>query len=490
MATRDQAPTSPATTGNLSSNALGARHVIFLVIAAAAPLGFAVGAIPLAIGRGGVGTAGMFLVTGIILLVFAIGYVAMAKHVRRAGGLYLFVSEGLGRTLGVGSAFVITLGYAIAATAAVGVFALLMQSLVTELFATSTPWIAWALLAAVLMGVLGILKVELNARVLGIILLLEVGILLVVGIAVIVQGGAMGLTPTAFNPSEIFAGNPGAMLAITIVAFSGFEATVLFVEEVRKPDRSIARATYGAILVMVAIYAFATWTLIQAFGDQGAVDQAANDPINMYFTAAGTFAGEWAVALMGLLVVTSWFASILAFHNATSRYLLAMGRDRAMPRVLSRVHPRFGSPWVASASHTAFTLIVVVAFFLVGADPYLDLYVLGSVPAVIAIPFMELLASIAIIGYFARDRRGMSTMRVIVAPAIAAVALAVVTVLVITQIDVFTGRGGLVNGLLVGFVGLALLVGVLRATWLKARRPEVYQGLGSSNPFDANLPAS
>jgi len=485
MAAQDQAHSTTTTPGTLSSNALGARHVIFLVIAAAAPLGFAVGAIPLAIGRGGVGTAGMFLVTGVILLVFAVGYVAMAKHVRRAGGLYLFVAEGLGRTLGVGSAFVITLGYAIAATAAVGVFALLMQSLVIELFATETPWIAWALLGAVIMGVLGILKVELNARVLGIILLLEVGILLVVGIAVIAGGGASGLTPTAFNPSEILAGNPGALLAITIVAFSGFEASVLFVEEVRKPDPSIPRATYGAILVMVAIYAFATWSLIQAFGDQGAVEVAMTDPINMFFNAAGNFAGEWAVALMGLLVVTSWFASILAFHNATSRYLLALGRDRAMPHFLSRIHPRFGSPWVASASHTTFTLIVVIAFFLAGADPYLDLYVLGSVPAVIAIPFMELLASIAIIGYFARDRRGMSTMRVIVAPAIAAVALAVVTVLVITQIDVFTARGGLVNGLLVGFVGLALLVGVLRALWLKLRKPAVYEGLGNSNPYSS-----
>lgn len=485
MAAQDQAHSTTTTPGTLSSNALGARHVIFLVIAAAAPLGFAVGAIPLAIGRGGVGTAGMFLVTGVILLVFAVGYVAMAKHVRRAGGLYLFVAEGLGRTLGVGSAFVITLGYAIAATAAVGVFALLMQSLVIELFATETPWIAWALLGAVIMGVLGILKVELNARVLGIILLLEVGILLVVGIAVIAGGGASGLTPTAFNPSEILAGNPGAMLAITIVAFSGFEASVLFVEEVRKPDRSIPRATYGAILVMVAIYAFATWSLIQAFGDQGAVEVAMTDPINMFFNAAGNFAGEWAVALMGLLVVTSWFASILAFHNATSRYLLALGRDRAMPHFLSRIHPRFGSPWVASASHTTFTLIVVIAFFLAGADPYLDLYVLGSVPAVIAIPFMELLASIAIIGYFARDRRGMSTMRVIVAPAIATVALAVVTVLVITQIDVFTARGGLVNGLLVGFVGLALLVGVLRALWLKLRKPAIYEGLGNSNPYSS-----
>lgn len=483
MSTSKQAPqVAIDQAGGLSSNAIGARHIVFLVIAAAAPLGFAIGAIPLAVGRGGIGSAAMFIVTGIVLLIFAVGYVAMAKHVRRAGGLYLFVTEGLGRVIGLGAAFLITLAYAIAATASVGVFAILMQTLVQQMFALDTPWVVWALLATAAMALLGILKVELNARVLGIIMLCEVGILLVVGFAVMFGGGAEGLSLTALNPTSIFDGNPGAMLAITIAAFAGFEATVLFVEEVRNPDRAIPRATYGSIIVMVLLYAFVTWWVIQAFGNAGAIDQANTDPINMFFTAAGTFAGDWAVALMGLLVVTSWFASILAFHNATNRYLLALGRDRALPHRLALVHPRWKSPWVSSLTHSAFTLIVVLLFFLIGADPYLDLYVLGSAPAVVAIPTMEFLAAIAIIAYFARDRRGMSVLRVIVAPAIAAIALIGITILIIGQLEVFTAKGPVINGILVGVVVMALLVGILRALYLRASRREIYQGLGNSNP--------
>jgi len=480
--TQQSAGSSVGTVGELRSNAIAARHIIFLVISAAAPLGFAVGAIPLAIGRGGIGTAAMFIVTGIVLLIFAVGYVAMAKHVRRAGGLYLYVTEGLGRVIGLGAAFLITLAYAIAATAAVGVFALLMQTLVQQLFLVDTPWLIWALLAVAVMAVLGILKVELNMRVLGVIMLCEVAILLVVGFFVVSSGGAEGLSLTAFNPTSVLEGNPGAMLAITISAFFGFEATVLFVEEVRNADRSIPRATYGSIVLMTVLYAFVTWWVIQAFGNAGAVDQANTDPINMFFTAAGTYAGEWAIAVMGLLVVTSWFASILAFHNATTRYLLALGRDRALPHRLSLVHPRWQSPWVASLTHSVFTLVVVLVFVLIGADPYLDLYVLGSAPAVVAIPTMQFLAAVAIIAYFARNRRGSSALRVIVAPAIAAVALICITVLVISQLDVFTAKGPIINGVLVGVVAIALLVGILRALYLRAIRREVYQGLGNSNP--------
>lgn len=469
--------------GALSSNAIGARHIVFLVIAAAAPLGFAVGAIPLAIGRGGIGTAAMFVVTGIALLVFAVGYVAMAAHVRRAGGLYLYVTEGLGRTVGLGSAFLVTLAYAVAATGAVGVFALVTQSLVTELVGVDTPWLVWALLGTVLMAVLGVLRVELNARVLGVVIVCEVAILVVLGLAVVIAGGAEGLSFAPYNPVEIFNGNAGAMLAITISAFAGFEATVLFVEEVRSPERAIPRATYGAIGLMVVLYSLVTWAIIQAYGVQGAIDKALNDPINMFFDAANRYLGETGLAIMAVLVVTSWFASVLAFHNAASRYLLALGRDRALPHRLASIHPRFGSPWVASVSHSVFTLVIVLAFGLAGADPYLDLYVLGSTPAVVAIPLMECLAAVAIVAYFARDRHGLPAWRVIVAPTVAAVALALGTLLIISQLDVFTTRGLLVNTLLVVVVVAALIAGMVRALWLRSRRPEVYADLGTSNPF-------
>jgi amino acid transporter len=478
------APTAATEAGALRPRAIGARHIVFLVVAAAAPLGFAVGAIPLAIGRGGIGTAAMFVVTGIALLIFAIGYVAMAAHVRRAGGLYLYVTEGLGKTLGLGSAFLVTLAYSVAATGAVGVFAIVTQSLVLEIAGTETPWLLWALVATVLMAVLGVLRVELNARVLGVVIVCEVAILVALGLAVVLAGGAEGLTIAPYNPIEIFRGNAGAMLAITISAFAGFEATVLFVEEVRSPERAIPRATYGAIGLMVVLYSLVTWAIIQAYGVQGAIDKALNDPINMFFDAANRYLGETGLALMAVLVVTSWFASVLAFHNAASRYLLALGRDQALPHRLASIHPRFGSPWVASVSHSTFTLLVVLAFGLAGADPYLDLYVLGSTPAVVAIPLMECLAAVAIVAYFSRDRHGMPAWRVIVAPAVAAVALAIGTLLIVSQLDVFTTRGLVVNSLLVAVVVAALIAGMARALWLRSRRSDIYDALGSSNPYD------
>jgi peptidoglycan/LPS O-acetylase OafA/YrhL len=100
---------------------------------------------------------------------------------------------------------------------------------------------------------------------------------------------------------------------------------------------------------------------------------------------------------------------------------------------------------------------------------------------VVAIPVMECLAAAAIVAYFSRDRRGMSVWRVIIAPAAAGLALLLVTFLIITQLDIFTTRGALVNSALVGVVFVALLAGILRALWLKQRDPAVYADLGRAS---------
>lgn len=474
------ATTAPATdSGNaLQGGALGVRQVVFFVIAAAAPLGYAVGQMPLAIGRGGVGAAGMFVVIGAILAVFAVGFVTMAKFVPRVGGMYLFVLEGLGRPMGIATAFLALVAYATASTGVIGVFAVFAQFSVSNLFGwDSSPWQLWAFVAVILMGALGVCGVELNARVLGIVLLAETAILVLVAVVITIKGGSEGLTATAFRPSEIFGVSPGAALALAGTAFAGFEATVLFVEEVKGGTRTIIRATFLAIAIMVLTYAFVCWAFIQAFGDSQAVAIANADPTNMFFIATESYVGAWAVKIMAVLVVSSWFASILAFHNATSRYLFALGRDRVLPSYLGKSHDRLRSPANASVTHTVFSVIVLVLFMLTGGDPFMDLLVLGAAPAVVGLPIMYLITSIAVFAFFMRNRRGFPAWQVLVCPAIAAVLLGVVVSVILTQMELLTARTGFWNFFIVGVIATALLGGFLRGLWLRQRQSEIYDEL-------------
>ncbi|OZE43168.1 hypothetical protein CH259_00500 [Rhodococcus sp. 05-2254-4] len=445
---------------------LGTPHLLFFVVAAAAPVGFVLSAVPLAIGRGGIGTVGAFIVTAVVLLLFAVGFVAMAQRVQQVGGLYEFVVEGIGRVPGVGAAYVAVATYALAAIGATGAFAVFADIASQDLLGFEVPWIVWALGVAALMGVFGILRIEANAKILGAIIVVEIAMLLVVACVIVWQGGAEGPSIAPWQPKEVFGGHSGAMFAVTFAAFAGFEATAIYSDEV-KNKHSIARATFLVIVALAALYSFVTWALITAYGNIGAVSAAATDPTTMFFTATQTYVGTWAVRVFEVLIVASWFASILAFHNATARYLATIGSNGMAPKWLNTTRQKSGTPWKASVSHTALTFVVIAAFAFFNGDPYLDLYILGSTPAIIGIPLLELLAGIAIICYFYRRTPSRTRTVVLVTSGLAAACLAAVIAAIIANIELFTARTGAANVIVSALMFLLFLGGM---AWALLRR--------------------
>lgn len=461
-----------------SGGKLSARHIVFFVVAAAAPLGFAVGSTPLAIGRGGIGTAGMFLVVGAFLAIFAAGYTAMARFIPNAGALFSFIATGLGRPLGLGTAFVAVLAYAIAATGAIGPFAVFASQATDSLFGVETSWQIWALGAWALVGLLGVLNIEMNMKFLGTVMVIEVALLAILSIGIVAAGGAEGLSLQAFRPDTITGGEIGVVLLVVFAAFAGFEATAIFREDVKDPVKTIRRATYASVGLIAIFQAIVTWAVIQAYGDVAAVQVANESYTEMYTMAATTYVGPLLSNLMVVFVVGSWFTSILAFHIATSRYLFVLGRDRAISPVFARKSPRFGSPWVASLTHTAFSAIVLLICVVQGFDPYLDLFVVGSVPVAVSIPCMELLTAAAILAFFWTNKRGASLWESTIAPAIALVALSVVVYFVLTNIPMFTGREGAINWILPSLNLVVLGMGIARALWMRSKAPGDYKRIG------------
>ena len=86
----------------LGPGALGVAGIVFLVLAAVAPLTgiVVVASLAIALGNGG-GTPMSFFLVAAILLLFAVGYAQMSKQLVNAGGFYAFVVKGLGRTGGL-----------------------------------------------------------------------------------------------------------------------------------------------------------------------------------------------------------------------------------------------------------------------------------------------------------------------------------------------------------------------------------------------------
>jgi len=419
----------------------------------------------------------MFLVVGLFLAIFASGYVAMTRFVPNAGALFSYIAAGLGRPLGLGTAFVAVTAYAIAATGALGPFAVFASQALESTLGIASPWQVWAFGALGFIGVMGLLNVDLNIRVLGIIMLVEVAVLLVLAVTVMATGGAQGLSLKPFSPDLVMGGETGVVLLVVFAAFAGFEATALFREDVKDPATTVRKATFVSIGFIALFQAFITWAIIEAFGDQ-ALSIAADKPTEMFSMAATQYVGPWFSSVVTILVVGSWFASVLAFHNATARYLYVLGRDKAIPEMFARKTKRSGSAWVASVSHTVFSAVIIGICSWQGLDPYLDLFVVGSVPVAVSIPAMELLTAVSITAFFWNNRRGVSLWDACVAPIISIAALSVVLFYVLMNIPMFTGREGSVNWILPGLNLVILGLGVTRALWMRKYRHEQYMKIG------------
>ena len=96
----------------LRKNALGVGAIVFLVLAAVAPLTgmVVVASLAIALGNGG-GTPFAFFAVAVVLLLFAVGYGKMSSELVNAGGFYAFVVKGLGRPAGLAAGFIAMLGY-------------------------------------------------------------------------------------------------------------------------------------------------------------------------------------------------------------------------------------------------------------------------------------------------------------------------------------------------------------------------------------------
>ncbi|MGW1376807.1 APC family permease [Streptomyces sp. NPDC002446] len=470
-------PSAARTT--LERNAIGTGDLVFFVVAAAAPLTVMAGAAPVAIGMAGRAAPLGYLLSGLLLIVFAAGFTAMSRYVRNAGAFYAYIGRGLGRAAGAGSAYVAVLSYNAIEAGLLAVFGWFTASGFRDLTGAAVPWWAWALAGLVAIAVLGYRRVTLSAKVLGVALALEVLILLVFEAAVWAHGGGPdGPQFAALSPEHLGTAGAGGMFVLAVGAFIGFEATAIYAEEARRPERSVPYATYTAVGFLALFYTFTVWTVINAYGaDRAQTVANGSAGTEMVFAATGRFAGAWAADAMHLLIVTSAFAATLAFHNAAARYFYALGREGLLPRRLGTVTAHSGSPATAVLLQSAIALLVVLATVLTGQDPYAVTFLWTNGTGILGVMLLQALAAVAVLGFFRHDRRGLPAWRVRAAPLVAAAGLAVLIVLVCAHFDLLTNAPTGVNLALLSPLPLAFALGTAVALRIRRRDPGAYERL-------------
>ncbi|GHE66295.1 APC family permease [Streptomyces capitiformicae] len=446
----------------LKHGVIGTKHLVFFVVAAAAPLTVMAGFAPLAFSLGGQSAPVGYLAAGLVYLVFAVGFTAMSKYVTNAGAFYAYITEGLGRTCGAGAALVAYVGYTlgqIGFCAAAGLFA---STAADSILGVDVPWGVCAVVIGLAVSVLAYRRVDIGARVLAVLLVAEVGLLALLTAAILLRGAPDGLTVQGFDPGGWSLSGMGSLFVITFVVYVGFEQTAVYAEEARDARRTVPRATYIAVVVLAFTYTVVAWALLMGIGPNRLAAVLTGSPQTLVFDLNEHYLGSVMTDVLRVLIVTSFFAGVLALHNAGSRYLYSLGRDGLVPRVLAHTSPRTASPTTAAAVQGVLVVASLVGFAFSDLDPYTQVVVWTNTPTLVAVLALQILTSVAVIRFFARDHRGEKAWHRWMAPALSVAALGGVLYLVCTQMDLLTGLGPWQNLLLTVPLLVAFVAGAAR----------------------------
>ena len=467
------------------SGHMGVGGVAMSVLAFSSPLTTVAGFLPVLLMFAGDTAPVLYLLQTAVMLTFAVGLVAMSRTVKNPGGFYAFISAGLGRAAGMGGAALSLLGYLLIGFFGAPFFGQTMQLFVRD--ALGGPDIAWwvyGLGAVAITTILAYNKIDISAKVLVTVMALEIVAVINFNLFAIGDGVANGQDASVALPSL---GNASIGLALLFSAsnFLGFEATVIYRDEVKNPDKTIPRATYLAVAGIGLFYAFAAWAFVTFLGAGNAQAAAEANVVTLFNDTATAVVGKTFTDIITVLLFTSVLAAILSIQNASARYTFVLARDGALPRFLSRVHPRQKSPYLSALAVGVLWVVLTIIFAIVGLAPEF-IYPQAVGAGTFALILLMTIASIAVMVYFIRRRKTHpgSLWKTRIAPAIAAVCLGIITVLAIVNFpDLIAGSVELA----VVFVVATFLVGaagVIYALVLKARKPEVYATL-DAEPDDA-----
>lgn len=470
-----------AQTGSLRRNALGVAAITFFVVSAAAPLTAVAGGYPIAMLLGnGAGVPAAVVLTTLILLVFSVGYTAMARHIANAGSFFAFTARGLGGVMGGSAAYIAVLAYNTMQMGLYGLFGAVTAGVLGE-YGLVLPWWAWSLIAMAIVGVFGYMKIDLSAKVLAVLVIAEYIAVLILDLAIIGTGGDSGNSTVSFTYDAFMGGSPVIGMLLCFAAFMGFEATTIYSEEAKDPKFTVPRATYTSVLIIGVFYAISTWAMVNGEGaDKLMTTLGGMDPTTFIFALSERYVGGWLTTIMSLLLITSVFAALLAFHNAAARYFYVLGREGLLPAGLGQTHDAHQSPHLGSVLQTVLALVVVGIFIVTGQDPVLGLFAWLTNLATLSVITLMALVSFAVIAFF-RKNPGLkpSGMKSTLAPLIGGALLAIIGVMVVVHFPDLTGANKAIAYGLVALVPIAALLGAFVANQLKQQSSARFAELGA-----------
>ena len=298
--------------------------------------------------------AGSGLLVGLVVAAFvawcnATASAQLAAQYPTSGGTYVYGRERLGPWWGFAAGW----GFVVGKTASCAAMALTVATYAVGGDARATRFLAIA--AVVGLTVVNLRGITKTARLATVLVVLTVALL---GVSLVVVGVGNRTWHSPFE-SMATASAYGILQSAGLLffAFAGYARIATIGEEVRDPEKTIPRAIPRALGLVVVLYAVVGLVLLAVLGPSGVAASA------VPLLAAAEQAGVgWIGAAVRVAAVLASLGALLGLVAGVSRTMLAMARERDLPRLLARVDERRGVPQAAQVAVCVVVVLLVVAF--------------------------------------------------------------------------------------------------------------------------------
>ena len=475
----------------LERGAIGLTEVLFQSITHMAPavavalsIGFAT-----TLAGGNTPLSVVLALVACLFTAFSIG--ELAKHLPSAGGLYTYVSRGLGSFAGWLMAWAFLLAEPLVAPILFAAFGFYGALLIQELtgFQSDITWLPLAIACAGVVWFLTYRGITISTRT-GVILgAVEIAIFLVVSLLLIIKAGS-GNTFSVFVPSS---GLQPALqgMVFSLLAFVGFEAAAPLGEEARDPKRTVRQAVIGSCVLIGLFYTFCYYAATVFTGPDNMKDFLGADLDGWQRAGAAVLPGIGSL-LVTFAILNSCLANATAGATAATRAIFALGRTGLIPRLFAAVHRDFRTP--VNAVHlqgiVGIAIAVGLSVWLNAAYPptpgALNTYFFLGYALGLLFAGMYIAVNLAVIGFYLGPMRPeLSPLRHIVLPILGAFFMipAFISTLggIYIPIADFTPSAlAAPYDLVPPIVGIWMVAGIAIGVWLWAGRRETITRVGEA----------
>lgn len=304
------------------------------------------------------GMSTLVYIVGFIAIFFtALSYVRMSNKFPIAGSVYSYVQRGINPHVGFISGWLILLDYCITPA--------LLYVMVANwgtMLVPNSPWYLWVIVFVVFNTFVNIRGISMTRGIDFIIFAVEILAVIAfiaLGCNFIMGGGGAGEfnADPLWQPGKVDAHFLAAGISIAALNFLGFDGISTLAEETNEPQKNIGRGILIALGLIIVCFVAQTYiaSLVQPDWQSWSPEHAEN----AWFYGCQMIGGDLFMNIMLIInIVAIGIANIMNAQLAASRLLYSMGRDKVIPSIFGKVHPKYQTPWVGAIFIGAVALVL------------------------------------------------------------------------------------------------------------------------------------